>query len=359
MNARFAFALSALLAAAPSLPAQTVAARPPVNPGRVELEELRTALEGAIGRPGRIRIAAGARHAGRVYRLKGYGAVIVLAPRALPARPFVMRRGGPMGGPAVTATPGSRVVITVPEGTFDVEMIDLRDLEQEMELQMAAQAAVLREMESAQQEWTRAHEEEMREHVRMVEQQAEVFRREAERARRRAEREVRTRLAPPAAAAPPAPTAPVAPAAPAAPPVPLAPPAPPNEIAPVSGEPFFTQELPLPPELPDAPPPWRFWFDVTEDSDLPDAGDTADADAVVASVRERLVAGLDAYRRPLVSLRPDEFITIAVDLVPDVLQRARPTRTLLVRVRAGDLQDRRSGRLSAAELRKRIEFEEN
>jgi hypothetical protein len=30
-----------------------------------------------------------------------------------------------------------------------------------------------------------------------------------------------------------------------------------------------------------------------------------------------------------------------------------------VRVRAGDLQDRRAGRLSSAEFRKRVEFEEN
>jgi hypothetical protein len=331
MNARFGFALAALLAASPSLSAQTVAARPPANPARVELEDLRTALEGAVGRSARIRMAAAARNAGRVYRLKGYGAVIVLAPRALPARRLAMRRGGP-AAPAPVASPGPRVVITMPEGTFDVGVIDLRDLEQEMEVQMAAQAAFLREMESAQREWTHAHEEEIREHLQLVEQQAEAFRLEAERARRRAEREVRTRLAPPPA--PPAPPAPVAPVAPVAPPAP-----------------------PEPLDVP--PPPWRFWFDVTEGSDLPDAADTADADALVASVRERLVAGLDAYRRPLASLRPEEFVAIAVDLVPDVLLRGRPTRTLLVRVRAGDLQERRSGRLSGAELRKRIEFEEN
>jgi hypothetical protein len=87
--------------------------------------------------------------------------------------------------------------------------------------------------------------------------------------------------------------------------------------------------------------------------------DTAEADALVTSVRERLVSGLDAYRRPLASLRPDDFVTVAVDLVPDLLLRSRPTRTLLVRVRAGDLQERRAGRLSAAEFRKRVEFEEN
>ena len=70
------------------------------------------------------------RTAGRVYRLKGYGAVIVLAPRALPSRPFVVRRGGPRapGGFPPPITSGPRVVITVPEGTFDLGLIDLGDL---------------------------------------------------------------------------------------------------------------------------------------------------------------------------------------------------------------------------------------
>jgi hypothetical protein len=121
-------------------------------------------------------------------------------------------------------------------------------------------------------------------------------------------------------------------------------------------------DVPAPPEPPDAPPPWRFWFDVNDGPDVPDGPDgmdTPDADAFVTSVRERLVSGLDAYRRPLVSLRPDDFVTVAVDLVPDFVHRARPTRTLLVRVRAGDLQERRAGRLSTVEFRKRVEFEEN
>jgi hypothetical protein len=217
MSPRLPFVLVALLGAGSPLPAQTKAARPGPAPARAELDDLRTALEAAIGRPGRIRLAAGPRTAGRVYRLKGYGAVIVLAPRALPARPFAGRRRGleAPGGFAPGAE-GPRVVITVPEGTFDLGPIDLGDLEREMEVQMAAQAAALREWESGQREWTRASEEEIREHLRLVEQQAEAFRLEAERARRKAEREVRTRLAPP----PPVPAiAPVAPAAPA-PPVP-------------------------------------------------------------------------------------------------------------------------------------------
>jgi hypothetical protein len=360
MTPRSTLALAMLLAAG-SVSAQPVSPSPAAAPGRAELEGLRTALESAIDRAGRIRLAAGARTAGRVYRLKGYGAVIVLAPRALPAARFVMRRRGPEAPGAATAagSAGPRVVITMPQGTFDVGMIDLGELEREMEVQMAAQAAALRDMESAQREWSRAREEEVRQHLRLVEQQAEAFRLEAERARRKAEREVRTRLAPPPPAAPGAAAAPSAPAAPAAPIAPPAPPAPAVAVSPVSGELPWAPEIPLPPELPEAPPPWRFWFDVTDGSDLPEAADTPDAEALVMALRERLVAGLDAYRRPLTFLRPDDFVTVALDLVPDLLPRARPTRTLLLRVRAGDLQDRRTGRLTAAELRKRVEFEEN
>src|SRR5258708_21748655 len=193
---RSAFAFVVLLAG-PSLPAQTPDPSRPASPARAELEDLRTALETAIGGPSRMGFAPGAPAAGRVYRLKGYGAVSVLAPRALPAHRFVghgNRPGAPTARPPAGA-PGSRVVITVPEGTFDVG-IDLGDLEREMEVQMAAQAAALRDMESAPREWTRARVEEMRQHLRLVDYQAAAFRLEAERARRKADREGRARLTP-------------------------------------------------------------------------------------------------------------------------------------------------------------------
>ena len=51
-------------------------------------------------------------------------------------------------------------------------------------------------------------------------------------------------------------------------------------------------------------------------------------------------------------------MTVAVDFVPDRLFRKPPARTLLVRVRARDLEDRQAGRLTAAELRQRLEFAE-
>jgi hypothetical protein len=318
------------------LPAQT---RPTVPP-RTDLEDLRSALEAAVARTGRPGFFHPAHFAGHAYRLKGYGAIIVLAPRAFPQPRAVVRRVTPPRRPP-GATIDSRIVIEVPEGTFDIAIPDLGDLQREMEAQMAAQAAALREMESTQQLWTRGREEELRTRLRLVEDQAEAFRREAERARRQMEREVWTRLAPTAPSAPLAPVPPLPAAAPEAPEAPEAAEAP--ELA----------NVPEPPEAP--PPPWRFWFEAEGDPEIAEV----DPEAFVAAVREAVAAGLASYRRPLSSLRPDDIVTVAVDFVPDRLFRKAPTRTLLVRARARDLQDRQAGRLTGPELRQRLEFEEN
>src|SRR6185295_557676 len=109
MTPRPALLLAGLLAAAPlfAQPAPKPAPAP-----RTELEDLRAALEAAMGQAGRIRLAAPARNTGRVYRLKDYGAVIVLAPRALPARRLVVRGGPAAPGRAPSARPSpSRIVI--------------------------------------------------------------------------------------------------------------------------------------------------------------------------------------------------------------------------------------------------------
>ena len=68
MTPRPALVLVALLAAAAPLSAQPAPRPAPASP-RTELEDLRAALEAAMGQPGRIRLAAPARNAGRVYRL--------------------------------------------------------------------------------------------------------------------------------------------------------------------------------------------------------------------------------------------------------------------------------------------------
>lgn len=325
---RRAFALALLLlTTGRPLPAETKPAVPP----RTDLDDLRSSLEAAVARSGRPGFFHPAHAAGHAYRLKGYGAIIVLAPRAFPRQREVVRRvkPAPSRHPAHVVDGDPRIVIEVPDGTFDVAIPDLVDLQRQMEAHMALQAAAIREMESTQPLWTRGREEELRTRLRLVEEQAEAFRLEAERARRQMEREVWTRLAPPALPAHIPPPAPI-------PPLPA--------VAP---------DVPEPPEPP--PPPWRFWFDVEGG---PQATET-DPEAFVAAVREAVAAGLESYRRPLSSLGPDDVVTVAVDFVPDRLFRKPPTRTLLVRARARDLKERQAGRLTAAALRQRLEFEEN
>jgi hypothetical protein len=320
----------ALLASAGGRPstAQTPATRPAAN----DLEGLRTALESSLARAGRPALLHPAPGASHVYRLKGYGAFIVLTPRSSVApRPVVRKlRPAPAVRPGTSPVIDRPLVIEIPEGTLEVALPDLRELQREMESQMAVQAAVLREMEATREMWTRESEGELQGHLRLVEEQAEAFRAEAERARRQMEREVWTRLAPP--------------------PAPPRPPVPPAPAGPMTAPP-----LPEPPEPldPPPPPPWRFWFETREEETA------TDPETMVSAVREAVVSALESYRRPLSSLRPEDVVTVAVDVVPGGRYKKGATRTLLVRVRARDLQERGAGRLTAAQLRERLEFEED
>jgi hypothetical protein len=374
---------------------------------RGDLEELGSALEAALGRTTRVALVPAARSSAHAYRLKGYGAMLVLAPRALPLRRvWVQATVDPeteelhavsrarrdleqdltagrhpearaeieaslarlketeaeLRRRASAPRDRRRVLVDVDAGPITVPVIDLADLQRQMESQMAAQAEALHEMEVAQRDWTREGEEQMRAHLLLVEQQAEAFRVQAERAQRQAERAMRTRLAP----APPTPAAPEAPVPPEPPTGPLAPPAPIAPIAHLDG-PAVVVEVPAAPDTPEAPdapdapemsppPPWRFWVDTPEAAVVTDV---RDAETAVAAVRASLTAALESYRRPLTSLRPDEFVSIAVDVVSDRFLRPATARTLMLRVRARDLQERAAGRLSAADFRQRVEFEEN
>jgi hypothetical protein len=412
-RARMALAAALLACATSPLPAETVPAG-----GRAELEHLRTTLEAAASRADRSHLLAVPR-AGRTYYLKGYGAVLILAPRVLPTRRRVVTRtmaapGGEVAD-AVAATrrgleqslarattPAARaeirrslerlrateaelrrlsrtraprppVVATAPAEPLDAGDVDLGAFEREMEAHMAAYGAALRGLEAEPQVWGGDEEQQIRRHLRFVEEQAEAFRVEAERARRHVEQEVRTRLAPPPpalalpapaalpaappmAAVPPVPSAPAAPAALPAPPsahaapaptVPAAPPAPPAPAPPAMAD----------AEWPAAPVRWRFWFDLPGEA-REVAVEPPDPGPLVAAVREALAESLASYSRPLTSLRPDDLVAVAVDFVPDAVLRARPSRTLIARVRARDLGERRAGRLSAAELRRRIEYDD-
>ena len=348
---------------------------PPAAPssGRAELDGLRSALERAMGKAVGVGMLAASHAPGHAYHLKGYGAVIVLSPRPLPARRVVRRvvRGDGARGREV-----ARALAEAPrdfaqslaelqqQGLAEVEgpLLDVGDLEREMELQMAAQAEAMRRLEVEQQEWTRPREEVLRRQMRLIEEQAEMFRRAAERARMEAERSVRERLPPLPPHVVAVPETPEMPPLPPLPPVPPAPPLPavtavpaPPPSAPVA---VSAPRAPVAPEPPDAPPPpWRFWFDVSSEDEEPEAPAPAPA-SVIAAARDALAAGLASYATPLASLGPDEFVSVAVDFVPERVPRARPSRTLMARVRVRDLSDHQTGRLSAAALRQRIEFEE-
>jgi hypothetical protein len=176
--------------------------------------------------------------------------------------------------------------------------------------------------------------------MRELQEQVDAFQRDAEQAREEAERnlqqvarELRVRLrdVPPDAlewvAAPPSP-----PAAPEAP-------APPVADAPLA---------PPPPA-----PPWRFWFGTGEEADPRDAA------RVVSDVRQAIVDTLESRGAAIAAVRPQEYVSIAVDFTPSVFvvdfEGPQPERTLVLRVRKRDLDERHAGRLKPEELRQRIE----
>lgn len=177
--------------------------------------------------------------------------------------------------------------------------------------------------------------------IRVIELQAEELQREAarthaelERAIAEVEREVERRLATqPRASGAAVPAAPAAPPPAAAPLPPVAPEAP---------------AAPLPPS-----PPWALWFEAGGPEE------EAPAEAVVGRMRSALVEALAEHGLKLRGLRPDESIAVAVDFVPSVpFGASRPERTLVLRVRKRDLDERRAGKLGADQLKTRIEAAE-
>lgn len=99
------------------------------------------------------------------------------------------------------------------------------------------------------------------------------------------------------------------------------------------------------------PPPWSFWFG----SDTPQ--EERSADRVVQDVRGAVIEALESRGAGVAGLGADEFVTVAVDFVPGGLfaSHRRPTRTLIVRVRRGDLSARAEGSITAEELRAQVE----
>jgi hypothetical protein len=321
---------------------------------RAELGRLRQTLETSVRRVSRP-LAASLATPPQVYRLKGYGSVLVLSPRMLPVR----RAATDPEGQAL-----AQAVRGLEESLARVRSAELRE-----QIQASLQAlrrtearragepgrvVVRREISDAeanvlglpeQIQLAVGEDPELTRHFQLMQEQADAFRREAELMMAQAERELWVRLQAPRPPSPPGalvsagppPVPPAAPSAPA-PPTPLVAPAP---------------RVPEPPETPGAPP-WRYWVETGEEADGP--GDTRSEEALFEQVREAVVAGLEAHRGPL-SMPGQEYLVAAVDFVARNSGRRRVARTLVVRARAGDLAERRAGRLSAADFRKRIAFE--
>jgi len=114
---------------------------------------------------------------------------------------------------------------------------------------------------------------------------------------------------------------------------------------------------PSPPDAPVPPlppsPPWSRWLEAgPSDEDEQEAP----AGAVIARMRAALVEALAEHAPALSGLRADETIAVAIDFVPSFpFGRARPDKTLVVRVRNKDLDERRAGRIGLERLRARIE----
>lgn len=267
----------------------------------------------------------------RGYLLKGYGFVFVLPARWLP---MPVRRAAQ--GPRRSSPPGSsseRMIVI----SGDRRDPDLRELERQVTL-------FQQEAERQQAEAEREFEEVTRQlRSRLLAAQAEWG-------------DVPPRpVLPVLATVPPAPAAPDA--APPAPPLPTMsptePPAPPKAPAPAD-----SAVVPAPPPVgPVRPPaPWQFWAE----REPPDP-EAKGPERLVADVRDAVIAALEAHGPSLSSLRPDETISVVVDFVagaPFLDDETRPARSLTLRVRKRDLDDRRAGRLTPEELRHRVEASE-
>jgi len=302
---------------------------------RAELDGIQASVEAAVtsvSRPAGLMFG----RPGRAYHLKGYGAVVVLAPRALPP----VRRHAAEG-------PHARAFADVLV-RLERSIGDVRDPAERRRLENTL-AALRNGFPSGQPLLlTRAKRPRLAvppPDIQAVQEAAEAFRRGAERAMERAERDVLVRLRVPEDVLPAvAPAPPWPPLPPGSPPPSLAP------VPPVPPAPF--EEALAPPEapVPPAPPGWPFWFGEGEAEDAP-------PDRIVSEVRRAIASGLGAYRGELVQLRPDEFVVVAVDFVPGMADRAG-SRTVVARVRKRDLAEHRAGRISADALRARVEFDE-
>jgi len=348
---------------------------------RPEIDGFAAALDAAVRRVSRSSpvMMPGGREGTRGYRLPGFGALFVLPPRVLPSPPqrsLAEREAARSLDDAIrhleqglrtasspevraqteknlralrqtrTALQGpahdraATVVMLPPLGAViageDTEPAQprLEELQRELVTLMAEQMHALQEAEQSHGEQEREIARRIEEQLHELQARMEAVRRDVERARMDAEHQVEMRLGvPPVPSAPPVVALPpLAPAAPAEPDLAAVPePAPPAQ----------------------APAPWQMWFSIEEPTD----GRTGEA--VIRDVKTSVTALLERQGAALRHLRPEEYVAVAVDFVPRVpITAPRAPRTLVIKARKRDLDERRAGRLGAEELRARIEYSE-
>jgi len=363
----FAFGVLALLAPA-------AASGQPVRDARSEMDAFAAGLDAVVRRVSRPGPGMPAGRAStRGYRVAGFGAVFVVAPRAWPtpsshaaserqaARALdeairqleqglrtafspevrmqmerslaVLRqaRSELRRTPPVRSTP---LIVPAPEEAAAAasppvppRQLRLEQLQRELEKQMAEQMRAVQEAERTDGAGERELARTMEKQAREMQEQMEAMRREVERERAQAEHQLEMFLA-----APPAPPSAPGPPAPAA----------------------SIPEVPPAPEAPMGPAPWQYWFSIDE------PGDGRTGEAVVRDVKAAVTALLEKQGGQLRDLRPEEYVAVAVDFVarPLVVGSSRAQKTLVVKVRKRDLDERRAGRLGAEALRQRIEYAE-
>jgi hypothetical protein len=284
----------------------------PSSNARGELSRFAELLEVAVGevsRPSPFQVL-GPAAAGSGYLVPGYGAIFVLPARMLPGDGgvIVMQEGQPGSQPVISVwrrdvrrlqkpKDGARARPEVPE------VPELKDLDRDIQ-----------QIEGLVEAYSR---------------EAELASREAEKALERVAQEIRSRF--PEMETPPSSVS--APRPPAPPATPVAAPAAPR--------------APTPP----AAPPWRFWFQAD------DVDDPRPAARVVSDVQGALIYALETRGAALTVVRPEDFVIVAVDFTVrgfPLWAERRAERTLVVKAKKQDLDERRAGRLAAEELRKRI-----
>jgi hypothetical protein len=304
---------------------------------RVELLRFAEVLElaaGKVSRPSPFQLMGPATGASS-YLLPGYGAIFVLSARALPVEGgvIVMHEGPPGSQPVIEFWRRDGRRLQKPrDGRVRVEINGPPDLQ--------ALDRDIQQIESLVQAYSR---------------EAELASREAEKAFERVEREIRGRFpeevppVPPAAPAPPAAAPATAPTNTAAPPAAAQPQmAPPAQAA----RPPAPAQPAVAPQPPPPAPPWRFWFQAD------DEGDPRPPEQVISEVKNALIQALEARSSLLTIVGPEDYVVVAVDFTArgfPLRPERRAERTLIVKAKKRDLDERRAGRIVADELRKRIE----